>query len=192
MKGIVFFDRDGTLINDPGYLSDPDRVEPIPGAIEGLLLLSKNGFRLAVLSNQAGLAKGKFTELQQAAVHERFVELFLRAGVLFEAVEYCPHHPEGIVDKYRKKCNCRKPATGMADRVLDRFPDSASWSRWMVGDKLIDIEMGKRLGARTILVGTGYGTEEQVECHRQGVHPDAYLHDAKEAASWILTDVRNP
>ena len=192
MAGIVFLDRDGTLIRDTGYLSDPDRVEPIPGATEGLRQLAKNGFRLAVVSNQAGLARGKFTEFQQAAVHARFVELFIGAGVHFDAVEYCPHHPEGTVDRYRRSCACRKPATGMADRVLARYSNSAAWSRWMVGDKLIDVEMGKRLGARTVLVATGYGPEAILECAENGVHPDAYLPDINEAARWIISENRTP
>ncbi len=191
MGCIVFFDRDGTLIRDTGYLSDPDKVEPLPGAIEGLVLLSQNGIRLAVVSNQAGLAKGKFDEKQQAAVHARFVDLFGKAGVGFDAVEYCPHHPEGSIDRYRQSCSCRKPGTALADRIMTRLSVPPEWSRWVVGDKMIDIEMGKRIGAATILVATGYGPEERQVCDRSGIQPDAYLSDIKEAACWILSGNRN-
>lgn len=186
MRGIVFLDRDGTLIREADYLSDPSLVEEIPGAAGGLRLLQEAGFHLAVVSNQAGLARGKFVESQQEAVHERFVRLFLDQGVTFAAVEYCPHHPEGTVERYRRACDCRKPGTGMADRILDRLSAPPSWSRWMVGDKMIDVEMGKRLRARTVLVATGYGPEEREKCERAGVVPDACLPDIEKAARWIL------
>src|SRR3989304_5036887 len=120
MRGIVFLDRDGTLIEEVGYLSDPRKVSEIPGAAESLLRLSGEGFALAVLSNQAGLAKGKFQEDQMEAVHRAFVELFRAKGVEFAAVEYCPHHPEGSVEKYRAACDCRKPSPGLAQKVLTR------------------------------------------------------------------------
>jgi D-glycero-D-manno-heptose 1,7-bisphosphate phosphatase len=187
MPGIVFLDRDGTLIRDTGYLSDPALVEPIAGAPEGLRNLASHGFLLAVVSNQAGLARGRFDEAQQAAVHERFVELFESLGVRFDAVEYCPHHPEGTVARYRLDCACRKPGTGMPDRVLARLSVPATWSRWMVGDKLIDVRMGRRIGARTVLVATGYGPSELERCDGEECRPDAYLPDMKEAANWIVS-----
>lgn len=192
MDGIVFLDRDGTLIRDTGYLRDPALVEPIPGAAESLRLLAGSGLLLAVVSNQAGLARGKFSEAEQQDVHARFVEMFLSEGVRFDAVEYCPHHPEGVVERYRIACDCRKPSTGMADRALARLSVPPSWSRWMVGDKMVDVEMGKRLGARTVLVATGYGQEEMTRCDRSGVQPDAYLADINEAARWILSEKTRP
>ena len=95
MRGIVFLDRDGTLIEEVGYLRDPSAVRILPGAAEALRLLSRERFLLAVVSNQAGLAKGKFTGAEMEAVHRRFVSAFGEEGVVFDAVEYCPHHPEG-------------------------------------------------------------------------------------------------
>ena len=188
MRGIVFLDRDGTLIEEQDYLSDPDLVIPIPGAAEGLRLLAENGLLLGVVSNQAGLARGIISESQLDAVHARFVALFREQGVFFDAVEYCPHHPEGIVERYRLECDCRKPATGMAERILSRLSVPPSWSRWVVGDKLIDVEMGKRLGARSVLVSTGYGVEEAERCAERGISPDAYLNDIHEAARWIVSE----
>ncbi|HEY3490842.1 MAG TPA: HAD family hydrolase [Candidatus Deferrimicrobiaceae bacterium] len=188
MPGIVFLDRDGTLIQEQDYLSDPDRVILIPGAAEGLRLLAEQRLILCVVSNQAGIARGKITESQLEAVHDRFVSLFAEQGVTFDAIEYCPHHPEGSIDRYRQECGCRKPATGMAERILSRFSVPPSWSRWVVGDKMIDIEMGRRLGARTVLVSTGYGVEEAERCATCGILPNAYLSDIKEAASWIVAE----
>ena len=188
MRGIVFFDRDGTLIEEVGYLSDPARVREIPGAAESLRRLSEGGMLLAVVSNQAGLAKGRFGEEQMKAVDRAFRELFRRWGVEFDAVEYCPHHIEGTVDRYREACECRKPGTGLADRILSRLGVPPSCPRWVVGDKMTDILMGRGLRAATVLVGTGYGTEEYAAMRREGILPDAYVPSVREAAAWILPE----
>lgn len=187
MKGIVFLDRDGTLIEDAGYLSDPSGVKEIPGAAESLKRLASEGYALAVVSNQAGIAKGKFRENQGKAVHQAFVRHFLSRGVSFDAVEYCFHHPEGIVDRYRKACVCRKPEAGLARRILKKLAIPPSCSLWVVGDKMSDISMGKRLRAETILVATGYGEEERIAGERRGEMPDAFLPSISEAVDWILS-----
>jgi D-glycero-D-manno-heptose 1,7-bisphosphate phosphatase len=187
LKGVVFVDRDGTLIEEVGYLRDPSAVRMLPGAAEAMRRLAAAGYRLAVLSNQAGLARGKFTAAEMEGVHREFVAAFLREGVAFDAVEYCPHHPDGVVEAYRGSCRCRKPGTGMAEAVLHRLGVPDSCPRWVVGDKMTDVLMGVRLGARTILVGTGYGNEEKMEGERQGVAPDAFLPGMREATDWILS-----
>lgn len=187
MKGIVFLDRDGTLIEETGYLSDPALLREIPHAAEALLRLSREGYALAVVSNQAGIAKGKFREDQMEAVHRAFIEYFRERGVEFAAVEYCPHHPEGVVERYRAACGCRKPAAGMAEKILRRLGNPATHRIWMVGDKMSDILMGKKLRAETILVATGYGEQERLECERRGERPDRYVPSVREAAEWILT-----
>ena len=186
MRGIVFLDRDGTLIEEVGYLRDPAAVRPLPGSAEGLRLLAGRGYLLAVISNQAGIARGKFTPAEMLAVHREFLEAFRREGVSFDAVEYCPHHPEGTVEMYRGACGCRKPDTGMAIAVIRRLGVPDTCPRWVVGDKMSDVLMGSRLGARTILVGTGYGREEKGEGERLGVTPDVFLPGMREAAEWIL------
>ena len=188
MKGIVFLDRDGTLIEEVGYLSDPREVREIPGAAESLLRLSAEGFALAVVSNQAGLAKGKFGKEQGDAVHMAFVALFREKGVEFAAVEYCPHHPDGLVEEYRVVCRCRKPSPGMAEKVLARLGIPASYTMWIVGDKMTDVLMGRNLKAKTILVATGYGSSERREGERRGLGPDMFLPSIREAAEWILSE----
>lgn len=186
MTGIVFLDRDGTLIEDVGYIADPAKLREVPGAAEALARLSRAGYGLAVVSNQAGLARGRFGEAEMAAVHDAFVAHFRDRGVAFDAVEYCPHHPEGTVLKYRCACRCRKPGTGMADRILERLEVPPSCRRWVVGDKISDIIMGKRLGAETIQVATGYGEAERRAAETAGTPPDAYVPGIREAAEWIL------
>lgn len=186
-NGIVFLDRDGTIIEDEGYLSDPARLREIPGAAESLRRLAHGGYLIAVVSNQAGLAKGKFSREQMDAVHRAFVEHFRARGVAFDGVEYCPHHPEGLLGEYRAACGCRKPATGMAERILARLSVPASCRRWMVGDKMSDVLMGKELGAATILVATGYGIGERLAMDRRGVRADLYVPSIREAADRILS-----
>lgn len=188
MKGIVFLDRDGTLIEEVGYLSDPGEVREIPGAAESLLRLSAEGFALAVVSNQAGLAKGKFGKEKGDAVHRAFVALFREKGVEFDAVEYCPHHPDGSVEEYRAVCRCRKPSPGMAEKVLALLGIPASYTMWVVGDKITDVLMGRSLKAKTILVATGYGTSERKEGERRGLGADMFLPSIREAAEWILSE----
>jgi len=187
LKGIVFLDRDGTLIEETGYLSDPALLREIPGAAESLGRLARGGYALAVVSNQAGIARGKFREDQMEAVHRAFVGYFRARGVEFDAVEYCPHHPEGVVDRYRRVCACRKPASGMAEKILQGLAVPAFCRIWVVGDKMSDILMGKRLRAETILVATGYGEEERKEGERLGERPDKFLPSIREAAAWILS-----
>jgi len=187
MNGIVFLDRDGTLIEDAGYLADPAGVRILPGAVEGLRRLAARGYALAVVSNQAGLARGKFSRKEMVAVHRAFVDAFRKAGVAFDAVEYCPHHPDGAVARYRRVCACRKPGTALADAILRRLAVPDECPRWVVGDKMTDILLGLRLRARTVLVATGYGAQERAEGQRMGVLPEAYLPGMREAARWILS-----
>lgn len=187
MRGIVFLDRDGTLIEEVGYLRDPSAVRILPGAAEALRLLSREKFLLAVVSNQAGLAKGIFTAVEMEAVHRAFLTVFETQGVAFDAVEYCPHHPEGTVETYRRRCRCRKPGTGLAEEILRRLRVPDACPRFLVGDKMSDISMGIRLGASTVLVGTGYGNLEKVLGERSGVAPDVFLPGMPEAARWIVS-----
>jgi D-glycero-D-manno-heptose 1,7-bisphosphate phosphatase len=187
VNGIVFLDRDGTLIEDDGYICDPSRLREIPGAAEALRRLVRGGYLIAIVSNQAGLARGKFREEEMKAFHRTFIEYFRERGVSFHGTEYCPHHPEGTVAAYRKVCDCRKPATGMAERILARLALSASCRKWVVGDKMSDVEMGKRLGAVTILVATGHGEKARRDSEKGGERPDAFLPGIREAADWILS-----
>ena len=186
MRGIVFLDRDGTLIEEVGYLRDPSSVRILPGAAEALRFLSRERFLLAVVSNQAGLAKGIFTGAEMDAVHRRFVSAFREEKVEFDAIEYCPHHQEGVVDAFRRACECRKPGTALAEEILRRLRVPDSCPRFVVGDKMSDVSMGVRLGAATVLVGTGYGNAEKTSGERAGIAPDVFLPGMREAAGWIV------
>jgi D-glycero-D-manno-heptose 1,7-bisphosphate phosphatase len=147
--GVVLLDRDGTIIEDPGYLDDPGRLQFLPGAVEGLRQLAAGGFRLVVITNQSGIGRGALTEQQVADVHQRLREELTRSGVALAGIYHCPHRPgDG--------CSCRKPATGLVDRAAAElgFPRSESV---VVGDKASDIGLARALGVPAFLVLTGEG-----------------------------------
>ncbi len=147
MNGAVFLDRDGTVIDDTGYLDDPAGVRLMAGAAAGLRLLDRTGRPIVVVSNQSGIGRGRITKDAAAMVHQRFVEIVAAEGVDFAGCYYCPHAP-------MVGCTCRKPATGLFDRAavdLDlNLEDSV-----MIGDKCSDVEAGLDAGCRAILLGNG-------------------------------------
>lgn len=163
----VVLDRDGTLIVERHYLSDPDRVELIAGAATALRTLQSMGWGLVLLTNQSGIGRGLFTAEQLDAIHERLVALLAAEGVRLTGIYVCPHRPED-------GCGCRKPRPGLLERAARELGFAASQSI-VVGDKPSDIEMGRRAGATTILVRTGYG--------------EATAADASVRANHIVADV---
>lgn len=173
-KRFVLLDRDGTVIVDKHYLHDPDGVELLPGAVEGLKRMQDMGFGLALLTNQSGVGRGYFTEAFVNACNDRLVELLGEQGVVIDAIYYCPHTPE-------EQCHCRKPQTGMmiqASGELGFDPFEA----YMIGDKEADVMLGKNSGAMAILVRTGKGAQEEATC---GHKADHVVDDLRGAADVI-------
>ena len=148
----VFLDRDGTLIVNRHYGSDPDEIELLDGVVEGLVTLREAGYKLFLISNQSGVARGYFDEGAVARMHDRLQRMLDRHGAALDGLEYCPHHPEGVAPPYAVECSCRKPAPGMLRRTARKHGVNLSAS-WMVGDIEADIEAGRRAGTRTILIG---------------------------------------
>lgn len=145
-RGAIFLDRDGTIIEDPGYLSDPARVVLLPGAAEGLAALARSGWPLIVVSNQSGLARGLFGPEAVAAVMRRILELLAPHEVCFLASYYCPHLPE-----ITGPCRCRKPGTELFERAAREHGLDLVRS-WWVGDRLRDVEPALALGGRGLLL----------------------------------------
>ncbi|MFL5734576.1 MAG: D-glycero-alpha-D-manno-heptose-1,7-bisphosphate 7-phosphatase [Chloroflexia bacterium] len=173
----VFLDKDGTLIEDVPYNVDPAEVRLTPGAEEGLFLLHAAGFKLFVVSNQSGVARGYFREDALAPVEARLRELLDRAEVPLSGFYYCPHHPEGRAPEYAVECDCRKPGPGLIlEAALDHGIDLDQ--SWMVGDILNDIEAGRRAGCRTVLVDNGNETEWVLNPYRLPHHLAADLPEA--------------
>ncbi len=155
-KPAVFLDRDGTFIVDRPFLSEPEGVELFPETIPALRGLMELGFRLIVISNQSGVARGYFGEEAVERINSRFRELLEMEGVLLDGIYYCPNHPDAIDQKYRANLQCRKPNTGMVDRAVQEMEIDLS-SSFVVGDKLSDVELAHNLNITGILVKTGYG-----------------------------------
>lgn len=155
-KRYVLLDRDGTIIVDKHYLHDPDGVELLPLAAEGLKRIQGMGFGLVVLSNQSGVGRGYYTEEDVHACNRRMIELLEAEGVAIDGVFFCPHEPEAA-------CDCRKPAPGLMLRAAEEF-DFSPAQCFMVGDKTADMGVGRAVGATTILVRTGKGAKEEPLC----------------------------
>ena len=148
----VFLDRDGTLIVNRHYGSDPDRIELLDGVSDGLRALRGAGYKLVLVSNQSGVARGYFDESAIGKMHDKLQKMLDAHGAALDGLEYCPHHPDGDVAPYAVECACRKPAPGMLRRAARKHGLNLSAS-WMVGDIAADVEAGRRAGARTVLVG---------------------------------------
>jgi D-glycero-D-manno-heptose 1,7-bisphosphate phosphatase len=170
-KPFVVLDRDGTIIVERHYLSDPSQVELIPGAAEGLAQLAIMGLGLVVVTNQSGIGRGYFDEARLHQIHHRMCELLATHGVWLSGIYSCPHTPED-------HCTCRKPRPGLVERAareLDFDPTEA----FVIGDKPCDIELGQRIGAATLLVRSGYGA--QVEAAGTA-EPDCIVNNIRDAS----------
>lgn len=141
----VFLDRDGTLIDDVGYLSDPDAVAFVEGAIDGLRALRELGFALVLVSNQSGIARGLISQQEAHAVHDRFVAELAAQGITLDDTRYCPHGPDD-------GCTCRKPRPGLIFESAAALGIDLERS-YVVGDKDADVEAGRRAGCRAIKFG---------------------------------------
>lgn len=158
-----FIDRDGVLIEEKNYLSDPANVMLIPGAVEAVKKLHAAGYLVIMISNQAGIAKGYFKPEDLQAVETKLDELLSLEGIALDGKYHCYHHPQGGVPEYTKVCECRKPAPGMLLRAVADF-DLDPAECFMIGDRTSDLEAGFNAGCGAVAqVYTGHGTKEQFE-----------------------------
>ncbi|OGS27723.1 MAG: hypothetical protein A2297_00260 [Elusimicrobia bacterium RIFOXYB2_FULL_48_7] len=172
----VFIDRDGTIIEDRGYLNDPEGVEFIEGSIPALKMLAQNGFKLVLVTNQSGISRNLVTHEQLNAIHDKLAGVLSLNGIRFDAMEYCPHGPE-------EDCLCRKPNIGMA-LSASKKADIDLCVSYCVGDKMSDVGLGKKFGGKGVLVLTGSGKNEKTG----EAMPDYTAKNLYEAAKWIITD----
>lgn len=154
----VFLDKDGTLVEDVPYNVDPARIVLVPGAAAGLRRLAGLGYRLFVVSNQAGLALGRFDAAALERAWRHLAGMLAAQGVVLDGFYHCPHHPQGTNAALAMACTCRKPAPGLLLRAAAEHGIDLA-SSWMVGDILHDVEAGRRAGCRTVLVDVGNETE---------------------------------
>jgi D-glycero-D-manno-heptose 1,7-bisphosphate phosphatase len=179
----VFIDRDGTINVDKNYVYMVQDFELIPGSIEALKLLTEKGIKIYIITNQAGIAKGYYTEEDFHILTDYMLNNFQNNDIKVEKILYCPHHPEGIIPKYSISCNCRKPDIGLIDTIMKQEGFHASEVA-LIGDKNSDIEAGYKLGLVTYLVLTGYGREHQAD-----TKADYIEKDLLNAVRHIISDV---
>ena len=185
---VVFLDRDGTINEEVHYLHKPEDLHFLDGVSQAVRMLRQAGFKLVVITNQAGVARGYYTCKDVERLHEYMNEQLKKEGAWIDAFYYCPHHPVYGVGKYKQVCHCRKPEIGMFEMAEKRFFVEKSHS-YMIGDKWIDIEAGLRYGVKGILVGTGYGFSLKKEMEEKGERPiyDFYAKTLVDAANYIIT-----
>jgi len=180
----VFLDRDGTIIEEVGYLDRPERVEFFPWTIDAIRVLNRAGLAVVLVSNQSGIARGFFTEAVVEDVHRRISEMLAAGGARIDAYYYCPHHPDGRIPDLAKVCDCRKPARGLVDRAVTEFGVDPHRS-FVVGDRWLDVGLARAVGAKGVLVRTGYGESEEGK-PPDGVRADVVVDNLIAASSWIL------
>ena len=172
----IFLDRDGTLVHPRHYPSRPDDLILYDGITTPLADLQRAGFRLVVVTNQSGIARGYFTEDDLDRMHRHLAAQLAAAGVTIDAFYYCPHHPEGAIPELAIRCDCRKPQPGMLHQAANDLGIDLERS-WLIGDILDDIEAGNRAGCRTVLVDLGTEPPPPVELRA----PDAVARDTVHA-----------
>jgi D-glycero-D-manno-heptose 1,7-bisphosphate phosphatase len=155
----LFMDRDGTVSEEVGYVNHPSRFRVFPYSAEAIKLLNDNGWLAILVTNQAGVARGYFSEDVIVQVHERLRRDLESVSARLDAIYYCAHHPSVGEPPYRLDCDCRKPKTGLIDRATKDFPIDLERS-WMVGDRYGDIELARNAGLHSAFVLSGYGRGE--------------------------------
>ena len=180
----VFLDRDGTIIEEVGYLDRVDRVAFFPWTIAAVRALNQAGLAVVMVSNQSGLARGFFNESVVQDVHQRIAEMLDAGDAHIDAYYYCPHHPDGKVAGLGIVCECRKPARGLVDRAVREFGIDPERS-FVIGDRWVDVGLARTIGAKGVLVRTGYGDVEERR-PPLGMAADAVVDNLVAASSWIL------
>jgi len=173
----VFIDRDGTLVEEVHYLHRPEDVLVVKGVPAALKKLKRAGFLLFIITNQAGIGRGYYTEADMQRVHRYLLGALGKDGAAVDGVYFCPHHPDD-------RCNCRKPSPKFLFDAAAQFNIRLANS-FMIGDRIGDLEAGRRAGARSILVRTGYGKEE-LKKTGDNLPADHVAKDLPAAINWIL------
>lgn len=180
----VFLDKDGTLIEDVPYNVNPDLIRLTVGSQIGVRSLHQAGYKLIIISNQSGVARGYFPELALLAVETRLRHLLADIGVPLTGFYYCPHHLEGNIHPYNISCLCRKPEPGLIVSAAQDCKIDLT-SSWFIGDILNDVEAGYRAGCQTVLIDNGNETEWVYSPQRI---PDYIATDLAHASDLICSN----
>jgi len=180
----VFIDRDGTISEEVGYVNHPSRFRVFPYSAEAIRILNDNGWLAILITNQAGVARGYFSEDLIVNVHDRLKSDLENAQL--DAIYYCAHHPSVGEPPYRFDCDCRKPKPGLIDRAAKDFEIEMSAS-WMVGDRYGDVELARNAGLRSAFVLSGYGRGEwEYQRAAWKYEPDLVCENLLEAVRMIV------
>jgi D-glycero-D-manno-heptose 1,7-bisphosphate phosphatase len=180
----AFLDRDGTIIEEVGYLDRPERVVFYPWTIDAIRVLNRAGIAVVMVTNQSGVARGFFAEAVVDEVHRHMAAMLAEGGARIDAYYYCPHHPDGKVPGYAQVCDCRKPGRALVDRAVREFGIDPARS-FVVGDRWVDVALAHTIGAGAILVRTGYGMSEELK-PPANLTADVVVDNLIAAASWML------
>jgi D-glycero-D-manno-heptose 1,7-bisphosphate phosphatase len=180
-NGIVFLDKDGTLIEDLPYNVDPRRIRLAPGALEAVRLWADHGWPIAIVTNQSGVARGYFSLAALDAVAEHLETLVRRLGADWRGFYACPHLPDGI-NEYGIDCECRKPAPGLIRQAATELGVDARES-WFIGDTWMDMAAGRAAGCRTVLVGPEW---RRASAYPAEAQPDHAVPDLLSAARLVV------
>ncbi len=187
----IFLDRDDTLIDDPGYINHPEQVKLLDGVPSALIQFKKLGYKLIVVTNQSGVAHGIVTEKVLGEIHERLEQLLAHKNAYLDRIYYCPYHPDGVVQKYRKESNCRKPNPGMLLKAAKEMDIDLEQS-WCIGNSSRDIEAGRQAGCKTILIDMPPSHQRQPVSSMSpaGTSPDYKAVNIKEAVNIVKKYLR--
>jgi D-glycero-D-manno-heptose 1,7-bisphosphate phosphatase len=186
-RPVVFLDRDGTLIEERGYLADPAGVHLLPGSAPSVRRLKAAGFAVVVLTNQSGVARGYFGLATVEEVHHRLRELLAAEGATLDGIYACPHLPDAAGSPFGGVCLCRKPYPGLAIEAAAVLELDLSRA-FVVGDKLDDMGLANQLKVPGVLVRTGFGRDSEFLLGRAGSPAAALVVPGLETAvDWILT-----
>jgi D-glycero-D-manno-heptose 1,7-bisphosphate phosphatase len=177
----IFLDRDDTLIEDPGYISNPEQLKLLEDVPKALKELKQLGYKLIVVSNQSAVARGIVTEKVLGEIHERLKQMLAKKGAYLDGIYYCPYHPEGTIPKYRRESDSRKPNPGMLLTAAEDMNLDLGQS-WLIGNSTRDIQAGKRAGCKTILINSRLDATKLQSNHP---NPDYTAMNIKEATNII-------
>ena len=189
MKPAVLLDRDGTINDDVGYLTDVANLVIYPYAIDAIRLLRRAGYAIVVVTNQGGVARGLATTAFVEDTHRRMAAMLAAGGAHVDAWRYCPHHPDGITPELAAACRCRKPEPGLALDAARELGLDLERS-WVVGDHWRDVRLGHAVGARSILIRTGHGRDQEA-ARPPGQRVEAICDNLMHAVAVILTAAGN-
>ena len=181
----VFLDRDGTLIEDVGYVDQLDRLQLYPWSLESVRLLRRSGYAVVVVTNQAGVARGFVREQMVTDVFELIQQRLAAIDERLDGHYYCPHLIDAPIESYRRQCSCHKPLPGMVEQAVAALDLDVSRS-CVVGDRWTDIQLARSVGAKAVLVKTGYGVTQLADAP-PGETADAVLENLLEAVGWVLS-----